>query len=403
MRGVSDMSIEASRPIPMSVRERRLATLQRTGLAKRRKIAEHAPTSTFFGILLVVSTLSVLGLIMVLSSSSVSMFMGGESAWKLFQRQAFFTGLGAALMLFAYSRPYGELRRHVGLILFVALALNVLPLIPGIGLEVNGARAWVNVGFFSFQPSEFLKLAVIIFCADLISKRHRYVAVPRRTLWPMLSVMGVAVVLCFLQEDMGAAVIFAGIVLTMCFVAAMPLMQLVGVTSLFGFIGVLVLATRDNARQRWMAFLDLESTKSHSGYQVYQSLLSIANGGPTGVGIGTGTSKWGYLPLSYSDFIFAVIAEELGLVGALTVIGGFILLAFFGIQVAIGARDMFGTLLAGGITAWFSIQAIVNIGGVVGSLPLTGLTLPFLSYGGSSLMTSLVAAGLLLNVARNMK
>jgi cell division protein FtsW len=287
--------------------------------------------------------------------------------------------------------------------LFVALALNVLPLSPGIGLEVNGARAWVNVGFFSFQPSEFLKLAVIIFCADLISKRHRYVAVPRRTLWPMLSVMGVAVALCFLQEDMGAAVIFAGIVLAMCFIAAMPLMQLVGVTSLFGFIGVLVLATRDNARQRWMAFLDIESTKSHSGYQVYQSLLSIANGGPTGVGIGTGTSKWGYLPLSYSDFIFAVIAEELGLVGALTVIGGFILLAFFGIQVAVGAREMFGTLLAGGITAWFSIQAIINIGGVVGSLPLTGLTLPFLSYGGSSLMTSLVAAGLLLNVARNMK
>jgi cell division protein FtsW len=219
----------------------------------------------------------------------------------------------------------------------------------------------------------------------------------------MLTVMGGAVLLCFLQEDMGAAVIFAGIVLTMCFVAAMPLMQLVGVTSLFAFIGMLILTTRENARQRWMAFLDIDGTKSHSGYQVYQSLLSIANGGPTGVGIGTGTSKWGYLPLSYSDFIFAVIAEELGLIGALTVIGGFVLLAFFGIQVAIGARDMFGTLLAGGITAWFSIQAIVNIGGVVGALPLTGLTLPFLSYGGSSLMTSLVAAGLLLNVARNMK
>jgi cell division protein FtsW len=397
------MSMDASRPIPMSVRERRLATLQRTGIAKQRKIALQAANSTFYGIMIVVSTLTLLGLIMVLSSSSVSMFMGGESAWKLFQRQAVFAGFGVAFLVFSYGRPYFEIRRHVSLILIGAVLLNLLPLIPGVGLEVNGARAWVNVGFLSFQPSEFLKLAVILFCADLISKRHRYVAVPRRTLWPMLSVMGVAVLLCFAQEDMGAAVIFAGIVLTMCFVAAMPLRYIFGVGAMFAFVGVLVLAVRDNARQRWMAFLDIESTKSHTGYQVYQSLLSIANGGPTGVGVGTGTSKWGYLPLSYSDFIFAVIAEELGLVGALAVIGGFALLAFFGIQVAIGARDMFGTLLASGITAWFSIQAIVNIGGVVGSLPLTGLTLPFLSYGGSSLMTSLVAAGLLLNVARNMK
>jgi cell division protein FtsW len=395
--------MDASRPIPMSVRERRLATLQRTGIAKKRKIALQSPNSTFYGIMIVVSTLTLLGLIMVLSSSSVSMFMGGESAWKLFQRQAVFAAFGVAFLVFSYGRPYFEIRRHVSFILVGAVALNLLPLIPGVGLEVNGARAWVNLGFLSFQPSEFLKLAVILFCADLISKRHRYVSVPRRTLWPMLMVMGVAVVLCFAQEDMGAAVIFAGIVLTMCFVAAMPLRHVLGVGALFAFVGVLVLAVRDNARQRWMAFLDIESTKSHTGYQVYQSLLSIANGGPTGVGVGTGTSKWGYLPLSYSDFIFAVIAEELGFVGALAVIGGFALLAFFGVQVAIGARDMFGTLLASGITAWFSIQAIVNIGGVVGSLPLTGLTLPFLSYGGSSLMTSLVAAGLLLNVARNMK
>lgn len=397
------MSMDTSRPIPMSIRERRLATLERTGLAKERKLAQNAPTTTFYGILIVVTTLTVLGLIMVLSSSSVSMFMDGESPWKLFSRQLLF-GMGGALILIGvYSRPYGLIRRQVKPILALAFFLNVLPLVPGVGLSVNGAQAWVNLGPFSFQPSEFLKLAVIMYCADLISRNHRYVSVPRRTLVPMLGVMLASVTLCFLQEDMGASVIFSGIVLTMCFVAAMPLRYIAGIGVLFAAAGVGVLAIRDNARQRWMAFLDIESTKSHTGYQVYQSLLSIANGGPTGVGIGSGTSKWGYLPLSYSDFIFAVIAEELGLVGALTVIGGFVLLAFFGIQVAIGARDMFGMLLASGIAAWFTIQAIVNIGGVVGSLPLTGLTLPFLSYGGSSLMISLVAAGLLLNVARNVK
>lgn len=387
----------------MSLRERRLATLERTGLAEKRKLAQQAPTPTFYGILIVVTTLTVLGLIMVLSSSSVSMFMDGESPWKLFARQAIFGAFGAVILIGAYSRPYQLLRRHVKLILVAAMVLNLLPLVPGIGLEVNGAKAWVNASFFSFQPSEFLKLAVILYCADLISRTHRYVSVPTRTLLPMLAVMLISIFLVFMQEDMGAAVIFAGIVLTMCFVAAMPLRYVLGMTALFASLGVGVLAVRENARQRWMAFLDIESTKSHTGYQVYQSLLSIANGGPTGVGIGTGTSKWGYLPLSYSDFIFAVVAEELGLVGAIAVIGGFALLAFFGVQVAIGARDMFGTLLASGIAAWFTIQAIVNIGGVVGSLPLTGLTLPFLSYGGSSLMISLVAAGLLLNVARNVK
>jgi cell division protein FtsW len=172
---------------------------------------------------------------------------------------------------------------------------------------------------------------------------------------------------------------------------------------LVGALGILVLTQADNASRRLLAFTDLEGTKSLDGYQVYQALLSIANGGLGGTGIGSGTSKWGYVPLAYSDFIFAVIAEELGMVGTVLVVAGFVALVYFGVQTALGARDMHGALLAGGISAWFAFQAIINIGGIIGVMPMTGLTLPFMSYGGSSLMATLVASGLLLNVARHVK
>jgi cell division protein FtsW len=183
----------------------------------------------------------------------------------------------------------------------------------------------------------------------------------------------------------------------------MSLFPLLQISSVFGGVGVLVLFGSSRARGRWLAFLDVQGTKGSTGYQVYQSLLSIANGGATGVGVGQGSGKWGYLPLSYSDFIFAIIAEELGIIGSLSVLGAFIAITVVGVHVAIHARELFGAFLAGGITAWFAIQALVNIGGVTASMPVTGLTLPFISYGGSSLLVSMAAAGVLLNVARNMK
>jgi cell division protein FtsW len=168
-------------------------------------------------------------------------------------------------------------------------------------------------------------------------------------------------------------------------------------------VGVIILTTKEVARNRLTAFLNPSETKGRLGYQVHQSLLGIANGGTTGAGIGQGSTKWGYLPLAHSDFIFTVVAEELGAVGSVAVIGSFMVLVVLGMRVALGAREMFGSLLAAGIAGWFAFQSIINIGGATGSLPLTGLTLPFMSAGGSSLMVSMAAAGVLLNVARNMK
>lgn len=391
-------------PAPaLSIAERRLRTLQRTGLAQKRKIAEKPPTFVFYGILVVVTMLTLLGLVMVFSSSSVTLVKDGSSAWYFFQKQLMWAFFGLVTGVGMYRMPYYIWRGLVNVSLAVAFGLNLLVFVPFFGKEVNGARAWVGWGFIRFQPSEFLKLAIVLYCANLLAKRHRRVEFAKDTLIPVALIIGGASLMCLAQKDIGSATIFGGILVLMCFIAGLPKRHLAYVCGVVAAGALFVIATSTTARARFTSFLDLEGTKGYRGYQVYQSLLSIANGGPTGVGIGSGTGKWGYVPLSHSDFIFAIIAEELGLVGTVLVLGGFIALVYLGVQTALGARDMYGALLAGGVTAWFGVQAIVNIGGVTGSLPMTGLTLPFISYGGSSLMVSMAAAGLLLNVARNMK
>lgn len=397
------MTTTQALPRPRSVSERRILTLQKSGTAAKRKLSLKAPSATYYGIVVIVTFLTLLGIVMVLSSSSVMAFHNGNSPWSLFRRQALWGAIGLLAMVLTYRTPYNDYRRLVKPLMVTAFVLNLLPFIPGIGKEVNGARAWVNLGDLSFQPSELSKLVVVLFCADLIARRHRYLNVFKKTLMPCLIVMSVGAVLSGFQKDYGSALVFVGVVLMICFFAGIPwkwVGALTGVSVLGGagvilFVGV--------ARKRLTAFMHPLETKGKLGYQVHQSLLSIANGGPTGAGIGQGSSKWGYLPLAHSDFIFAVVAEELGAVGSLAVIGSFLGLVFLGMRVALGAREMFGSLLAAGISGWFAFQSIINIGGATGTLPLTGLTLPFLSAGGSSLMISMAATGVLLNVARNMK
>ena len=386
-----------------TLKERRLATLHRTGVAGRHRVALEKPSAAFFWILIIVSSFVMLGLVMVLSSSSVTNLHSGGSAWGMFQRQVVWAILGGLAMWAAYEFPYETWRNKVLLqsVVGVVLVLNVVVMLRG--AVVNGARAWLDIGPFRMQPSEFMKIAVVLFCANLLSHRHRSVQITSIVLWPMIAALAVSAGLCVLQKDFGGSVIFGGVVLVMMFIAGLPARQLFATTVSLGVLGVLVLTFASNASARMLAFMDLEATKDDSGYQVYQSLLSIANGGWSGTGIGSGTSKWGYVPLAYSDFIFSVIAEELGIFGTLMVIGGFLALVIFGLQVALSAPDTHGAFIAGGISAWFGVQALVNVGGVVGALPMTGLTLPFLSYGGSSLIASMAAAGLLLNVARDVK
>ncbi|MGA0863977.1 MAG: FtsW/RodA/SpoVE family cell cycle protein [Ilumatobacteraceae bacterium] len=402
MAGADTTGTDRARDV-RSLRERRLETLRRTGAADRHRIALAPPTRTFYWILTIVATFVVLGLVMVLSSSSVVGIQNGGSAWGMFIKQSMWAVLGLFTLWFAYNTPYDTWVKPRWLRIAATVIVGANVAVIGAGVVVNGATAWLDIGPIRLQPSEFMKIVAILFAANLIARRHRSVHIGELVHYPLLGVMGLTALICILQRDFGGALIFMGVLLMMMTMSGMKVKRLLATVGLVGLAGWMMLQFSTRANLRLMAFLNLEETKNDFGYQVWQAILSMANGGWTGTGIGSGTSKWGYVPEAHTDFIFAVIAEEMGLVGTVLVIGGFALLVLFGTQVALGAPDMTGALIAGGVTAWFGFQAFVNIGGVVGAMPLTGLTLPFLSYGGSSLIATMTAAGLLLNVARHVK
>jgi cell division protein FtsW len=263
------------------------------------------------------------------------------------------------------------------------------------------ARAWIPVGPFALEPSEFAKLAVLLYGADLLARRAHRIADPQATLRPLLVVTGIVALFILAEHDLGPAIVIVMIAVSAAFIAGTPIVPLTGALAIMGGAAAIATMQAGYRRDRWTAFLDLAAHKRDSGFQVWQSLIGIASGGLTGVGLGAGTSKWGFLPEAHTDFIFAIVAEELGFVGVLGVCALFAMFGWFGIHAALHARDRFGMLLAAGITVWVLVQAIINIGGVIGMLPLTGLTLPFVSFGGSSLLITMAAAGLLLRVARN--
>ncbi|NNE13064.1 MAG: cell division protein FtsW, partial [Ilumatobacter sp.] len=327
--------------------------------------------------------------------------VGGEtSPYSIFNRQLLWASIGFVGMLLALKVPYQRWRSLVIPGTILAAGAMMLPFVPGLGATINDANSWVRFGSFGFQPSEFLKLAAIAFLADLFTRHRDELHLPGRGAIPLAVVAFGCAGISFVQGDLGSAIVLATVVLSVGMIAGVPLLHVSSI-GLLGAMGATIAIISDPRRfNRLTAFRDIEGNKEHLAWQSWQGLLSIANGGMTGSGIGGSNSKLGYLPLAHSDFIFAVVADELGFIGSFAVVGGFALLVWFGIQTALAAPDQFGLILAGGIAAWFGLQAIVNLGGVVGLMPVTGLTLPFFSAGGTSLFTSMVAAGLLLNVAR---
>ena len=360
------------------------------------------PTGTYYAIAGVVAVFVMLGLVMVLSASAVTEANLGNSPYRVFGRQAMWAGLGLVGLLIAARVPYHVWRKLVIPIGVLGVAAMAAPFAPGIGASVNGARSWVRVGGLSVQPSEFLKLAIVVVAADLLTRRGAALAGRRATIAPIGVLAAVGAGLSLAQGDLGSAVVLGAIVLSIAWVAGVPLVPLGLMAGAATSAGLLFVVSSQRRLDRFTAFLNVSEEKDHLAYQTYQGFLSMANGGMSGSGIGGSKGKLGYLPYAHSDFIFAVIADELGFIGTAAVIGGFIMLVWFGIQTALAAPDRFGMLLAGGIASWFGVQAIVNLGGVTGVLPVTGLTLPFFSAGGSSLFVSMTAAGLLLSVARRL-
>jgi cell division protein FtsW len=272
--------------------------------------------------------------------------------------------------------------------------------VPGIGTSANGATRWLGWGPLTLQPSEVAKLTVLVFVADLLARRAAWMSDARATLVPVLVVMATFGLLLMAQPNLGTTLVLGAIVLAVLYVAGTPLMPLAGLSVAGGLLATVLALAAPYRRARVLAFLDPWKDYENTGYQTIQSLVGLASGGITGTGLGQSRAKWGFLPYAHTDFIFAIIGEELGLVGALTVVALFVAFCVLGARAALLAPDRFGMLLAAGITSWFGVQAFVNIGAVIGILPITGVPLPFVSYGGTSLMINLVAAGLLLNVAR---
>lgn len=382
-------------------RARRLRNGEGRLKSRYQERVDRAPKPLGFYIIGAVSiTLVLFGLVMVLSASSIVSFHNGGSPWKFFSRQAFWAGLGVGGMLFAYRFPLVALHTVARVLPLFGLGAMSLAFLPGLGVSVNGARAWIRVGDQTFQPSEFMKLFIIIYGADLLTRRESEMGDLRRTMLPFLVVAGSGAGLAFVQGDIGSALVMGGIAAAVLFLAGAPLRPLVSVAALVAGAGLVFIRQSPDKFSRFTSFLDIYGTRDNDGYQVYQALISLANGGLTGTGIGAGSGKWGYVPLAHSDFIYSVLAEEMGFLGVLGLMTLFGALIYFGLQVALSCKTRFGMLLAGGIAAWFLIQITINIGGVTGLLPVTGLTLPFISFGGTSLIVSMVASGLMLNVAR---
>jgi cell division protein FtsW len=403
----------ATRP-DSDVRARRQAALERLNGGGRAKPSRRAvqtkqvlpaeqlgpPPAVYYVILVTVVVFVLLGLVMVMSATSAKQVGGATSPYSIFGRQAMWAGLGVVGMFVAVKVPYRRWRPFVIPGAVLAAGGMMLPFVPGVGATINDATSWVRFGSFGFQPSEFLKLAAIAFLADMFARNQQDLHIPSRGMYPLALVTFGCAGASFMQGDLGSAIVLASVILAVGMIAGVPIIH-VSTISMFGvFCAAIAIMSSPRRFNRLVSFRDVEANKEDLAWQSWQGLVSIANGGMTGSGVGGSNSKLGYLPLAHSDFIFAVIADELGFIGSVAVIGGFALLVWFGIQTALAAPDQFGIILAGGISVWFGVQAFVNMGGVVNLIPVTGLTLPFFSAGGTSLFVSMIAAGLLLNVAR---
>ena len=344
--------------------------------------------------------LTLLGVVMVLSASSVNDLRIFGDTWHHLKRQVLWLFLGVASMATTMRIDYRIFKKFSTPFLLFSLLLCGLVLFPGIGITANGSARWIGVGSFTFQPSEFLKLSMVIYLADLFSGSKKKTSVTITSIKKFLLVLGTASALLMLEPDLGTTAIIAAISLSVLFFSGFRIRNLF----LMGFSGIALLFaasyTSGYRRKRLLGVLDPWQDPTGIGWQALQSAVAISQGGVSGLGLGESRAKWGFLPFSHTDFIFAIVAEELGFVGACVVILAFLSIGLAGLVTAFKAPDSYGQLLAAAITAWISIQAFVNLGAVLGMLPITGVPLPFVSSGGSSLVVTMAAFGILLNVAR---
>lgn len=361
------------------------------------------PVTRFYGIVFPALLLSLLGLLMVFSASSVIALQESRGSVAIVAKQIILFVVGVAVAAFLMRSPPRFLQRISTLSLVISLASLALPLLPGIGKEVNGNSNWIAIAGFTLQPSEFAKLGMLLWIAGVLAKHEESIAQGLRSdllksLLPgLIAIIGLIVA----GKDLGTAIIFAAIAAGVLFISGISMRYfLMGLGGIALFVLVMIL-TQPNRIYRIKALLDpfSEANYQHAGWQPAHSIMAFASGGIFGSGLGAGKQKWGNLAEAHTDFIFAVIGEEMGLLGSLTVLFLFFFMVMTIFKVALKSKTLFEKYLVAGIGIWLVVQIAVNIGSVTGLIPVIGVTLPLISYGGSSLISTLMALGVVLNIA----
>lgn len=358
------------------------------------KLKNFHPGRTDLPLLVAVIGLTLFGLFMLYDASSYVAFRDFGDKYRYIKDQMSWAVLGIIAMVAASYFDYKKYYNLALPILIGAIVLLVLVFIPGIGLRILGARRWINLGFFVLQPSEIVKLALTIYLAAWFSikEKGRFIA--------FLLLTGLILGLVMLQPDMGTAIIIMGIAVVIYFLSGGSIKHLIGLLPVAVLGGIALILVEPYRAKRLMTFLNPDQGVQGSSYHLRQILIALGSGGIFGVGVGNSLQKYAYLPESTTDSIFAIIAEELGLIGALGLVAVILFIIYRGFYIAVHAKDNFGKLLAGGITSYLAIQTIVNLGAQTALMPLTGVPLPFISYGGSALVINLISVGILLNISR---
>lgn len=358
------------------------------------------PKSPDFIIFFTIMALLALGVVMVYSSSAVSAYVNFHDSYYFLKRQIIWASLGIVAMLFTMNIDYHIWRKLAKPVMAITLVLLVLVLVPGLGRVVNGARRWLGFGSIYLQPSEIAKLSMVLFSAGSLAARQDKIGSFIKGVVPHLAGLLVVFGLILKEPDLGTALAIGGTVFVMLFVAGAKLKHL-GSLGAIGVVGVIIAIIAEPYRlKRLVAFSDPWSDPLDTGYHIIQSLYAIGSGGLFGVGLGRSREKFLYLPEPHTDFIFAILGEELGFIGTVTVLILFFLFAWRGFKVAISAPDIYGSIMAAGLTTMIILQALMNIAVVTASMPVTGIPLPFLSFGGSALIFTLAGVGILLNISR---
>ena len=351
----------------------------------------------FFAVII----LAIFGVIMIYSASFVWAEYKFNDPYKFAKMQGIFLLIGIILMFMLSKIDYHIYYKYANIILFSCAILLILVLIPGIGTVRNGSRSWFGIGSLGIQPSEFAKIGLIIYVAKYLANNKKYMKSVIHGVLPILSIIGIFFLLIMLEPDFGTAMVIVLTLVVLIFISGVEISFFVkiGIAGLLGIVGIIIAAPY--RMKRIVSFINPWSDPLGSGYQILQSLYAIGPSGLLGQGFLNSRQKYFYLPEPQTDFIFSIISEELGFLGVLIVTSFFIYIFYRGISISLKSKDLFGKFLSFGLAFGLVIQASLNLCVVVGLIPVTGVTLPFLSYGGSSLLVSLASVGIILNISRN--